>query len=192
MLKSIFWKIINRLNYYITSPRMVLGYLRYDGTNLAKTRISNTVSIINPEKFMVADNVFIGHYNFIDASNSITLGEGCQVTNFISILTHSSHIAIRLYGKYYIENNGKHNAYIKGKVCIGSYTFIGPHSVIMPATTIGKGSLIAAYSLVSGEFPDFAVIAGNPAKVVGDTREIDQAYLNKYPELQDYYKQWAD
>ena len=45
----------------------------------------------------LGNNVFIGHYNFIEASNGITIEEGCQITNFISITTHSSHISIRLY-----------------------------------------------------------------------------------------------
>jgi acetyltransferase-like isoleucine patch superfamily enzyme len=100
-------------------------------------------------------------------------------------------MAIRLYGHHYIEHNGKHLAYVKGAVKIGKFTFVGPHSVIMPGTTIGKGSIVSAYSMVKGEFPDFSVIAGNPAKVVGDTREIDAKMLGKYPELQNYYDEWA-
>ncbi|MBK6640493.1 MAG: hypothetical protein IPG39_04320 [Bacteroidetes bacterium] len=35
---------------------------------------------------------------------------------------------------------------------MGAYTFIGPHVTIMPGASIGKGSVIAAYSLVKGEF----------------------------------------
>jgi acetyltransferase-like isoleucine patch superfamily enzyme len=61
----------------------------------------------------------------------------------------------------------------------------------MPSTKIGKGSLIAAYSYVKGEFPDFAIIAGNPAKVIGDTREQDEAILQGNPELKSYYNEWC-
>lgn len=191
-MKKFVWQLLNLLNKYIAKPRMVLGYTSFDGTYLAKTRISNTVDIVNPENLKIADNVFIGHYNLLDASNRITIGEGCQISNFISILTHSSHQSVRLYGKHYIQHNGRHKGYITGEVIIGKYTFIGAHSVIMPGSKIGKGSLITAYTLVKGEFPDFAIIAGNPAQVVGDTREKDNKLLDEHPELKQYYTEWAN
>ncbi len=191
-MKKFVWQLLNLLNKYIAKPRMVLGYTSFDGTYLAKTRISNTVDIVNPENLNLADNVFIGHYNILDASNRITIGEGCQISNFISILTHSSHQSVRLYGKHYIEHNGRHKGYITGEVIIGKYSFIGAHSVIMPGSKIGKGSLVTAYTLVKGEFPDFAIIAGNPAQVVGDTREKDSKLLNEYPELVGYYSEWSN
>ncbi|AUR51851.1 acyltransferase [Aquella oligotrophica] len=191
-MKKFVWQFLNLLNKYIAKPRMVLGYTSFDGTYLAKTRISNTVDIVNPENLNIADNVFIGHYNILDASNRIMIGEGCQISNFISILTHSSHQSVRLYGKHYIPHNGRHKGYITGEVIIGKYTFIGAHSVIMPGSKIGKGSLVTAYSLVKGAFPDFAIIAGNPAQVVGDTRVKDSKLLNEYPELAEYYAEWAN
>lgn len=174
----------------VSGPEMVNGYKRYDGAYLKYTRISDSTYVGNPEKLDISDHVFIGHFNFIDASNGLTIGEGCQITNYISILTHSSHSAIRLYGKEYV-NTKKPVAYNRAPVAIGNYCFIGPHSTIMPDTTIGKGSLIAAYSYVKGEFPEFSIIAGNPAKVVGDTREMDKKHLEKHPELQDLYKAWT-
>jgi acetyltransferase-like isoleucine patch superfamily enzyme len=62
----------------------------------------------------------------------------------------------------------------------------------MPNTKIGKGSIVAAYSYVQGEFPDFAIIAGNPAVVIGDTRERDQAVIAQHPELKQYYDEWSN
>ena len=82
--------------------------------------------------------------------------------------------------------------YVKGSVFIGKYTFVGPHSTIMPNTKIGKGSLVSAYSYVQGDFPDFSIISGNPAQVVGNTKDMDAKYLEDYPELQEHYKSWAD
>jgi acetyltransferase-like isoleucine patch superfamily enzyme len=189
-LKPLFWKICNLLNKYIASPRMVMGYLGYDGKNQNLTRISNTTSIVNKKNLQLENNIYIGHYNFIEASNNITIGEGCQISNYVSILTHSSHISIRLYGQHYIDQKS-HIGYIAGSVVIGKYTFIGPHTTIMPNTTIGKGSIISAYSMVKGTFPDFAIIAGNPAKQIGDTRDMDKEYLENNSELLQYYNEWA-
>lgn len=169
---------------------MVWGYRDRKGALLSRSRISNTTFIDYRHNLELGDNVFIGHYNFIDASNGLTISEGCQVTNYISILTHSSHISIRLYGKHY-GTIPEMKGYVKGKVHIGAYTFVGPHSVIMPGTTIGKGSIVSAYSYVQGDFPDFSIIAGNPAKVVGDTRAMDKPYIDKDEELKRYYEEWS-
>jgi acetyltransferase-like isoleucine patch superfamily enzyme len=156
---------------------------------LKNTRISTSTAIICPETLQIEDNVFIGHFNFIEASNKIFIGEGTQITNYVSLTTHSSHNAIRLYGKDYRTTN-KDYGYVKGSIEIGAYTFIGPHSLILSGTKIGKGSVVAAYSKVSGTFPDYAMIAGNPAKIVGTTKKIDQILLEKYPELRkSYYDQ---
>ncbi|XOV67133.1 MAG: acyltransferase [Fluviicola sp.] len=172
-------------------PVMVGNYKRFDGKKLPLTRISTSTVIQGKERFDVENNVFIGHFNFIDATYGLKVEEGCQITNYVSLLTHSSHDAIRLYGSQY-GKVGAMKAYNEGEVSIGKFTFIGPHTVVMPKTTIGKGSLIAAYSFVQGEFPDFAIIAGNPAKIVGDTRKRDKELLAKHPELLPYYNEWAE
>ncbi len=168
----------------------MLSYYKQDGKLLKNVRISNTTVINDKKNLKLGNNVFIGHYNFIEASNGITIEEGCQITNFISITTHSSHISIRLYGAEYTKHSDL-IGYIKGSIYIGKYTFIGPHSIIMPGSNIGKGCIVSAYSYVKGTFPDYAIISGNPAIVVGDTRKMDKEYLENYPELQSDYDKWT-
>lgn len=162
-----------------------------NGKIITNTRIGSSTTIEGEKNLVLEENVFIGQYNFIEASNGITIREGAQITNFISILSHSSHNSIRYYGKHYRKHSSGLKGYVKGTVTIGSYTFIGPHSTIMPDTNIGKGSVVAAYSFVRGDFPDFSIIAGNPAKVVGDTRENDLKFLAGNPELTAYYNEWT-
>jgi acetyltransferase-like isoleucine patch superfamily enzyme len=80
---------------------------------------------------------------------------------------------------------------IGGPVEIGAYSFIGPHSVIEAGSVLGKGTLVRAGSVVRGRFPDFAVLEGAPAKVVGDTREADERLLAQHPELRVHRDAWA-
>ncbi|GAB4447551.1 MAG: hypothetical protein Fur0028_02490 [Bacteroidales bacterium] len=181
-------KVSNRLSL-LHKPIMRTGYLQ-NGKWLKNVRISNTTFIHAKDKFVIGDHVFIGHYNFIEASNGLTIEEGCQITNYVSITTHSSHISIRLYGVEY-SNFQDLKGYIKGPVTIGKYSYIGPHTVIMPNTKIGKGSVVAAFSYVKGDFPDFSIIAGNPAKVIGDTRQLDEPYLKENHQLRTFYDKWV-
>jgi acetyltransferase-like isoleucine patch superfamily enzyme len=171
-------------------PHFVGRYRRADGRLLPLTRVGNTTYITGRENLDIGDNVFIGHYSFIDATNGLHIGEGCQIGYYVTIATHSSHIAIRLYGREYTRVSKK-IAYGEGSVFVGRYTFVGPHSIIMPGSRIGKGSLVSAYSYVKGNFPDFAILAGNPAVVVGDTRTLDAPYLEQHPELRPFYAAWA-
>ena len=170
-------------------PQMIYSY-KHCGRIIKDTRVSSSTVINSKENLELAENVFIGHYNFIESSNGISLGEGVQVTNYISILTHSSHISVRLYGREY-RNAKDPIGYKKGKVTIGAYSFIGPHSTILPNTSIGKGCLVSAYSMLKGDYPDFSIISGNPAVVIGDTRSIDEDYLEQNQILKVYYDQWA-
>jgi acetyltransferase-like isoleucine patch superfamily enzyme len=82
--------------------------------------------------------------------------------------------------------------YIKGSVFIGKFSFIGPHVTIMPNTKIGKGSIVSSHSYVSGEFPDFSIIGGNPAKIIGDTRTKDSLFFEQNPELKKNYDDWTN
>jgi acetyltransferase-like isoleucine patch superfamily enzyme len=189
MIKLKLLRFLSSILQKIT-PRMVIGFKRYDGVFLEQTRISNSTFIDNVQNFKVEDNVFIGHNNFLEASNGLTIEEGCQITNFITITTHSSHNSIRLYGKNY--GGSDMVGYQKGEVFIGKYSFIGPHVTIMPNTKIGKGSIVSSHSYVRGEFPDYSIISGNPAKVIGDTRTKDLEIIRKHPELKKNYDEWTN
>lgn len=54
-----------------------------------------------------------------------------------------------------------------GRVTIGDEVFIGIGTIILPNTHIGSRVIIGAGSVVSGDIPDNAVAAGNPARVIG-------------------------
>lgn len=49
---------------------------------------------------------------------------------------------------------------------IGPGSWLGAHSVVLPGTHLGRNNVVAAGSVVRGEFPDHVVLAGAPAKIV--------------------------
>jgi acetyltransferase-like isoleucine patch superfamily enzyme len=179
-------KLIYELNKLIR-PEMI-SYNRWNNEIIYKTIISNTSHISNKHNVEIGSNVLIFHNTYIDGFFKITLREGVAIGHCSTLLTHSSHNSLRLHGKNYsITPSDQIKGLVKGEIYIGEYSFVGPNCVIMPGTIIGKGCIVAAYSFVNGEYPDFAIIKGNPAIIVGSTRELDEKYLKRYPNLQNTY-----
>lgn len=105
----------------------------------------------------------------------LTVGERC----FIGTNVH-----LALHDKIFIGNNvsinsnvqlltGSHDTYdsawqlIKKPIVIKDFAWIAYNAIILPGVTIGTGAVIGAGAVVSKDVPDYAVVAGNPAKVVG-------------------------
>ena len=170
--------------------RMLFGE-RSGGALLAGTRISPSTCIEHEERLVLDDDVFIGHFNFIEASAGVRIGRGSQITNYVSIVSHSTHRAVRVAAALSgIDSPALDGAVVRQPIEIGQRCFIGPHSTIEAGTVLGHGTLVASHSRVRGHFPDFAVLAGSPATVVGDTREPDRAWLAAHPQLKARYEAW--
>lgn len=169
---------------------MLYGWRRADGSWLAHTRISSATHIESAQQLDIADHVYIGHFNLLDASAGLTIEEGCQITSHCAVLSHSSHQALRISGRSY-WGAAHPPAFVRRATYLGAYSFIGAHSVVMPGSHIGRGVIVRAFSYVDGEVPDFAIVAGQPAVVVGDTRQADAAFLAGHPEHRVDYEAWA-
>ena len=136
---------------------------RSAGVDLPGTRISPSTVIEHEDRLHLADDVFIGHFNYIEASAGVRIGRGTQVTNFVSIVSHSTHRAVRVAAE--LSGAELDAAVVRAPISIGERCFIGPHSTIEAGSTLGHGTLVAAHSRVRGQFPDFAVLSGSPARV---------------------------
>ena len=55
-------------------------------------------------------------------------------------------------------------------VVIGDNVFIGAGAMILPGVSIGDWALVGAGSVVTKSVPQFAIVGGNPARIVGDVR----------------------
>ena len=101
----------------------------------------------------------------------ISIGKDSVLSKDVVILTHDYSIArgMQAIGKL-DPNNEKDTLFLK-EVSIGKNCFIGARSIIMPGTIIGDNCIIGAGSVVKGKIYENTIIAGNPAKKIGNTLE---------------------
>jgi acetyltransferase-like isoleucine patch superfamily enzyme len=62
----------------------------------------------------------------------------------------------------------KSNLIIKGKIEIGSDSWIGAGAIVLPGVTIGSGVIIGANSVMKSDAPSYTVWAGSPARKIKD------------------------
>jgi chloramphenicol O-acetyltransferase type B len=62
--------------------------------------------------------------------------------------------------------DGRGHPVCKGDVVIGNDVWIGQNVTIMSGVTVGDGAVLGAGSIVTRDVEPYAVVAGNPAKVV--------------------------
>jgi acetyltransferase-like isoleucine patch superfamily enzyme len=184
-------KYYNHFWRSVKEPKMLWGYLDSTGKWRPKTRISDTAYLYHPERIKIANNVFVWHYSILDGMGGLEIQEGSQIGAWVGIFSHSSHMAIRLYGDHYHEvNENDKQAYPIKRVSIGKYSFVGAGSRILPGVNIGNGVLISTGTLVSKSIPDFKIVSGAPAQIIGDTREMDKKYIDNDEQLARWYYEW--
>ena len=60
---------------------------------------------------------------------------------------------------------------LTGSVRIKYGAFIGVGAIILPSVTVGKCAIISAGSVVTKDVPDFAIVGGNPARIIGSVKK---------------------
>jgi virginiamycin A acetyltransferase len=61
----------------------------------------------------------------------------------------------------------------RGDTNVGHDVWLGYQGLVLPGVTIGHGAVVAAASVVTADVPPYAIVAGNPARVVRRRYEDD-------------------
>ena len=110
----------------------------------------------------IGDNVTISSHCTIDYSGKLTIGNGVVISEGVKVYSHEHDV-------YKYTHKQGDNA-IKRETVIGNNSWIGAGSIILPGVTIGQYCVIGAGSVVTHDVQDYCIVAGNPAKKIGENK----------------------
>lgn len=145
------------------------------------------------KSFVKASNIIVGDYTYFDdfrygpdkfeeynvlynydfAKVKLIIGKFCAIAAEAKFIMTGDHKldAISTY-PFPIFQYGWETAYdikdlpVKGDLIIGNDVWIGYDSLIKNGVKVGDGAIIAARAVVVKDVPPYAIVAGNPAKIV--------------------------
>lgn len=132
---------------------------------LAESFMSKSILLIHPIS-NISNRVQIGIGTVIMAgvsiNSSVEIGQYAIINTNASI-DHDCHL-----GDY---THVSPNVGLAGNVTVGEGTHIGIGAQVIQGITIGKWATIGAGAVVIRDVPDYAVVVGNPAKIIKYNKE---------------------
>lgn len=137
----------------------------------------------------VGNNVLMAKHTFIDYSGELIIHDNVSIANGVIIETHTHHI-----------ERGRGGGAVQSRLEIGEGVKILTRSYIADTChSIGRFARIGAGTYVRSNIPPYAIVMGNPAKIIGflySPEEMVEFERDKYPESErtslDQYTQWYE
>lgn len=162
---------------FVHSTILPNSYIQYVAFRLGFYKLywpkDRTCLVSNPRKIFVGKNSKIGR-----PGSYIQGGGGVYIGNYVRFGPNVGILSVNhdLYDR---------TKYIKKKIVIGDYCWIGMNSTILAGVTLGPSTIVGANSVVTKSFPKgYCVIAGNPAKLI---KELEKDLVVTKYDQKEYY-----
>lgn len=112
-------------------------------------------------------------YTYAGAPERLRIGKFCQIAHGVRFITASANHPMQGFTTYPfpVFDASKLEHYKQGfsglpDTVIGNDCWIGHGALILPAARLGHGVVVGAGAVVGGVVPDYAIVAGNPARIL--------------------------
>ena len=126
--------------------------------NNGKIRDHSVVFGAPDNPMVIGDDFFIGAHCYINGFAGLSIGSRVTIAHGAMIFSDS--------GPNTSPWLQEHYPITEAPIAIGDDVWIGAGAMILPGVTIGNKCVIGAGSVVKDDVPDYAVVAGSPAKII--------------------------
>ena len=140
-------------------------FYRMGGVGIGKgSTLHMGIRFYKPYNISIGSDSIIGEGTVLDGRDKLTIG------NHVDIATE-----VMIYNSEHDINDPRFFT-TTSPVEIGDYVFIGPRAIILPGVVVGKGAVVAAGAVVTKDVPEFVIVGGVPAKVIGERENKEPKY----------------
>lgn len=144
------------LRNFITRPNIEVGdYSYYDDPNGVEQFEKNVLYHFD----FVGDRLVIGRFCSIAAETRFIMNGGNHATDWFTTFPFP------VFGEGW-EAASPESWPHRGDTIVGHDVWIGYGTTIMPGVRIGNGAIIATRSVVTKDVEPFAIVGGNPARLI--------------------------
>ncbi len=119
-----------------------------------------------------ADTLIVKSWKYVNGSYCV--GKFCSIADNITLFLGGNHRVDwittfppdRLLKIFPDGDKITDQVATNGNITIGNDVWIGSHATILSGVTIGDGACVGAYALVTKDVPPYAIVGGNPAKII--------------------------
>lgn len=119
----------------------------------------------------MGDFSYLGPNSYVWSAKKITIGKRVLISHNCSIFDSDTHPLDpgerhEQFKEIITTGQPKHINLNEKEVVIGDDVLIAANSIILKGVKIGKAAIVGAGSVVTKDVPPYAIVAGNPAKIV--------------------------
>ncbi|MBK0380649.1 acyltransferase [Mucilaginibacter segetis] len=190
--------VVNQIQYKKHQEKQ-LAYLNAATFDPESVRLDNTVQIFNnrgDKKYIsignnswikgelltwkhggeisIGENCFIGDFAKIWSSVKVSIGNNVLISHGVNIhdnISHPLNSIERHQDFLHVRKIGlQDNVNIsEAEIIIEDDAWVGFNATIFKGVTVGKGAIIGANTVITKDVPPFAVVVGNPARIIKQT-----------------------
>lgn len=129
---------------------------------------SNIKEITVKDHTTTNSEIYVYCNDNIEKYEKLNIGSYCVFGDNIQFLINRNHPYnnVSNFGLKYNFLNEPGDILYKGDINVGNDVWIGNNVIVMPGVTIGDGAVIGAGAVVTKNVPPYAIVGGNPAKVI--------------------------
>lgn len=126
-----------------------------------------------PDGLRIGRNVHISAYSAVLGRDLVTIGDFATISVRCTIFSSNDDYSgdTMTNPTVPLDYRGVQNA----PVHVGAHTILGTGCTVLPGVRIGESAAVGAGSLVKQDVPPFTIVAGVPAKRVGQRRDGHRA-----------------